>query len=175
MISVLGYRMSTQKQSYGTNSCISKLPHVNVISSIYFPVIHTTSFIISWQENQEAHYGPNVIWEAGGFCTFIIYGLSGDWDKMNGSKPGQLQPCSPQKAVRGYLKLRGSGNYNPACNSPKVRLVTSFFSSSQDTSCFNSSRDFSTFVQLYQHENNLVCRYIFLCLEVIFADDFRIQ
>lgn len=28
-----------------------------------FPLIHTTSFIISWQESQEAHYGPNVIWE----------------------------------------------------------------------------------------------------------------
>lgn len=94
---------------------------------------------------------------------------------MNGSKPGQLQLCSPQKAARGYLKLRESGNYNPACNSPDVTPVTSFFSSSQDTSCSNSSTDFSTFVQLYQHENNLVCRYIVLCLEVIFADDFRIQ
>lgn len=27
-----------------------------------FPLIHTTSFIISQQENQEAHYGPTVVW-----------------------------------------------------------------------------------------------------------------
>lgn len=56
-----------------------------------------------------------------------------------------------------------------------MKLVTGVFSCSNNTSCSDSFRDFSNSVQLYQHENNQVCKYIVLCLKVIFAGNFLSQ